>query len=343
MAAGNAKKGRKPQRATIEAVAEKAGVSRSTVSRVLTKSPLVSDQAKKAVEEAIEELSYVPSRAAQSLAKRKTGIAVLVVPEDIQHFFSEPFFVPVIQGIDEELSKADYILTMFIASSDARERGEQYLLSGAADGVFILSHRLADETAVALAAKIPVVFGGLPPSPEEHPHFVDSDNKSGGYLAARHLIDSGHTRIAIITGDMEMPASTDRLEGFNEALVEEGLKPVGVVDGKSTRQGGNEALETLLEEADIAPTAVFVAGDLMARGVVDRAEQEGLEVPVELAIVGFDDAAAATSQAPSLTTIRQRLDDYGRAMAVMLLDLIKTGKAEGPVRLPVELVKRETT
>lgn len=339
-------KGSKPRRATIEAVAKEAGVSRSTVSRVLTKSPLVSDETRKAVEAAIEELAYVPSRAAQSLAKQRTGVAVLVIPEDIQHFFSEPFFAPVITGIDQELSEADYILTMFIASHDARARGEQYLLSGTADGVFILSHRLPDESSVALASKIPVVFGGVPPLPEEHPYYVDSDNRLGGYLAGRHLVDRGHTQIAMVTGDMEMPASTHRLEGFQRALDEAGLQPVGVADGASTRPGGREAMESLLENAD--PTAVFVAGDLMARGAVDCAEQKGLEIPGDLAIVGFDDAAAATSETPTsetptLTTIKQSLPEYGRAMARMLLDLINGEQAEGPVQLPVELVIRETT
>ena len=332
--------GVKQKRATIRAVAKHAGVSRSTVSRVLTGSPSVSDAARKSVQQAIDDLGYVPSRAAQSLATKRAGVAVLVIPEDIDHFFAEPFFTPVITGIDAELSEAGYILTMFIASSEAREKGEQYLLSGAADGALVLSHRLPDESVRQLMGSIPVVFGGLSPCPDSHPYYVDADNREGGYLAARHLIDAGHTKIAMITGDLEMPASEHRLEGFNRALKEENLVAEGIEAGESTRRGGYQAMGELLDTA--RPTAVFVGGDLMARGAISCATDRGLRVPEDVAVVGFDDAAAATSEWPQLTTIRQPLNEYGREMARMLLNLLSGEEPDAPVVLPVELVVRET-
>lgn len=315
-------------------------MSRSTVSRVLTGSPLVSEEARKSVEKAIEDLNYVPSRAARLLASQKAGVIVLVIPEDVSHVFSEPFFAPVIAGIDEELEDTDFILTLFVASGASRRKAERYLLSGSADGALVLSHHLSDQFVSGLVDSIPTVFGGRPPESDGHLYYVDSDNVQGGYLAGRYLLNAGHRAIAVITGDMDMPASADRLEGFTKALLEANVEPESIREGNSTRQGGHEAMVAVLENSK--PSAVFVAGDLMARGAIECVIERGLQIPEDIAIVGFDDAIAATNEHPRLTTIHQPLYEYGRAMAKMLLDVLESGETKTPVVLPTHVVARDT-
>lgn len=327
--------------ATIEEVAAAAGVSRSTVSRVVNGSTAVSPTALEAVQRAIADLNYVPNRAARSLASRATMAIALVVPEDTTRFFGDPFFASVVSGINARLSRSDYVLNLMIASDDPRDKTTAYVRSGAVDGAVIVSHHTSDLFIDRIAASVPVVYGGRPVREREHDYYVDVDNVAGARQAAEYLIGTGHRRIASITGPVSMPAGVDRMNGFRDALADAGLEPGPLEDGDFTADGGAAAMRRILDggaEFD----ALFCASDLMARGALAVLGREGIRVPEDVAIVGFDDSPVATAVQPNLTTVRQPSRGQGEKMADVLLSLLAGGHPEHVTMLETELVVRDS-
>ncbi|MEZ3162211.1 LacI family DNA-binding transcriptional regulator [Microbacterium sp. BWT-B31] len=324
---------------TIEEVAAAAGVSRSTVSRVVNGSTAVSPRALDAVKRAIADLRYVPNRAARSLASRQTHAIALVVPEDTTRFFGDPFFAAIVSGINARISKSDYVLNLFIASDDPGDKTTTYLLSGAVDGAIIVSHHTSDLFIDRIAEVVPVVYGGRPPRERENDHYVDVDNLAGARHATEYLIARGHRRIATITGPLTMPAGIDRLDGFRTALAMAGLEPAGVEDGDFTSDGGATAMAHILASGEL-PDAIFVASDLMVRGALSVLDREGLRVPDDLAIVGFDDSPVATSVNPPLTTMRQPSRQQGEKMASVLLEILAGREPEHVTMLDTKLIVR---
>ncbi|WP_431797372.1 LacI family DNA-binding transcriptional regulator [Microbacterium kunmingense] len=326
---------------TIEEVAAAAGVSRSTVSRVVNGSTAVSPTALEAVRRAIAQLNYVPNRAARSLASRQTHAVALIVPEDTARFFGDPFFAAIVSGINDRLSRSDYVLNLFIASDDPGDKTTSYVRSGAVDGAIIVSHHTSDTFIDRIAAVLPVVYGGRPVRDRGDAHYVDVDNVEGGRAATRYLLKTGHRRIATITGPSDMPAGIDRLQGYREALSAAGLEPAAIEDGDFTAQGGAAAMRRILDSG-AEFDAIFVASDLMARGVLDTLRLAGIRVPDDVAIIGFDDSPVATSLIPPLTTMRQPSFEQGRRMAEVLLELLAGRRPPYVSILDMTLVVRES-
>ncbi|GAA1856659.1 LacI family DNA-binding transcriptional regulator [Microbacterium koreense] len=326
---------------TIEEVAATAGVSRSTVSRVVNGSTAVSPAALEAVQRAIAELNYVPNRAARSLASRQTHAMALIVPEDTTRFFGDPFFASVVSGINSRLSRSDYVLNLFIASDDPGDKTTSYVRSGAVDGAIVVSHHTSDTFIDRIAAVIPVVYGGRPVRERERDYYVDVDNRRGAYEATIHLIESGRRHIATISGPITMPAGVDRVQGFREALADHGLAEVAAEDGGFTADGGTIAMRRILESG-VRPDAIFAASDLMAQGAMAVLAAAGLRVPDDVAIVGFDDSPVATSVTPRLTTMRQPSFAQGEQMASMLIDLLAGREPDHVTILETELVVRDS-
>lgn len=327
--------------ATIEEVAAAAGVSRSTVSRVVNGSTSVSPAALEAVERAIAELNYVPNRAARSLASRATMAIALVVPEDTTRFFGDPFFAAIVSGINARLSRSDYVLNLIIANDDPQDKATSYLRRGAVDGAIVVSQRTSDTFIDRIAAAVPVVYGGRPVREREADYYVDVDNFAGARNATEYLLDKGRRRIATITGPLTMPASVDRLQGYRAALRGLGLEPAAVEDGNFTPEGGAEAMQRILDSG-VEIDGLFVASDLMARGALSVLAQAGIRVPEEVAIVGFDDSPVAVSVTPALTTMRQPSLEQGEKMADVLLSLLAGGRPPHVTILDTELVVRES-
>ncbi|TDN90950.1 LacI family transcriptional regulator [Microbacterium sp. BK668] len=326
---------------TIEEVAAAAGVSRSTVSRVVNGSTAVSPTALEAVQRAIADLNYVPNRAARSLASRQTQAIGLVVPEDTTRFFGDPFFASIVSGINARLNRSDYVLNLFIASDDPGDKTTSYVRSGAVDGAIIVSHHTSDTFIDRIAAAVPVVYGGRPVRERERDYYVDVDNVRGGRDATAYLLARGRRRIGTITGPLTMPAGVDRLEGYRQALAAAGLDEEVVEDGGFTADGGADAMRRILDRG-AAPDALFVASDLMARGALSVIAAAGMRVPDDIAIIGFDDSPVATSVTPQLTTMRQPSFDQGERMASVLLDILAGKSPRHVTILDTELIVRDS-
>lgn len=325
-------------RATIEEVAAAAGVSRSTVSRVVNGSTAVSPEALAAVHDAIERLNYVPNRAARSLASRQTHAIALIVPEDTTRFFGDPFFAAIVAGITGTLRTSDYLLNLLIASDDPGDKMTGFVRNGGVDGALLVSHHTSDAFIDRIADAVPVVYGGRPVRTRETDYVVDVDNVAGAREAVRRLVDIGRTRIATISGPLTMLSSIDRVQGFREALADAALTPFAEEEGDYSEASGAEAARRILAAG--RPDAIFVASDLMARGALTALRASGIRVPDDIALVGFDDSSVALSCDPQLTTMRQPMYAQGEAMAQVLLSRLAGGDPPRTTILPTELVVR---
>lgn len=329
-------------RPTLEEVAARAGVGRGTVSRVVNGSPRVSPQAREAVLRAIEELGYVPNRAARTLVTRRTDTVALVVAESDQRLFGEPYFAGIIRGISNGLGDTGLQLLLALARSPAEYgRLEDYLTTQHVDGVLLTSLHAEDPLPAKLEANgVPTVLGGCPPglTPVS---YVDVDNTSGAREAVCHLISGGRRHIAAIAGPQDMGVGLDRLAGYREALADAGL-PEYIEYGDFGEASGMIATERLLAGAPQLD-AVFAASDPMAFGALRVLRRRGRRVPGDVAVIGFDDSSAAPLAEPPLSTVHQSLEEMGVEMARLLVSRIRGETVANPVViLQPHLVLRES-
>ena len=331
---------------TLDQVAIAAGVSRATVSRVINGSPKVSESARLAVSHAVEQLGYVPNRAARSLVTRRTDSMALVVEEPESRLFADPFFARTVRGMSGVLAERDLQLVLLMAQSTSeRARVQRYLTGGHIDGVLVLSHHGNYDLPLKLKQDgVPVVLGGRP-TRRLPISFVDSDNAGGAHEAVAHLLELGKQRVATISGPNDMGAGVDRLRGYRAALDEAGVEfDDGLVEpGDFSGESGERAMEKLLERRPDVD-AVFAASDLMAAGALRVLKENGRRIPGDVAVIGFDDSSTARTTDPQLTTIRQPVELFGREMANMLLRQIANADAGvQKLVLGTELVVRDST
>ncbi|MEV6488706.1 LacI family DNA-binding transcriptional regulator [Actinoplanes sp. NPDC051633] len=330
-------------RPTLDAVARLAGVGRGTASRVLNGSAQVSPQAKAAVEAAIIELGYVPNRAARSLVTQRTDSVALVVSESQERVFGEPFFAGVLRGINAALIETPLQLWLAMAATpEQRRRVEAHLTGQHVDGVLLLSLHDDDPLPGILRARgMPFVLGGRPARPAPEDAFVDVDNVAGARQAVEHLVGLGARRVATVAGPQDMQVGRDRLAGYRAAW-DEG-RPELIAYGDFTEAGGHAAMRALLER-EPRVDAVFAASDLMAAGALRALRAAGRRIPADVALAGFEDADVARQTDPPLTTVHQNVDEMGRRMAALLIDLINRRADVDPhVLLDTHLVRRSST
>jgi LacI family transcriptional regulator len=331
-------------RLKLEDIGRMAGVSRSTVSRVVNGEPSVRPEVRERVEAVIRETGYTPHAAARSLVSNRTGVIGLVIPSRVHRLFEDPYFARLIQGVTFGSNRAGVTLSLFLAQSEDEER-ELYprvVESGFIDGVIITATRMGDPLVERMASRqIPLVMVGRPDLHQVS--YVDVDNRDGARQAARHLVDIGANRIGMIGAPTNTTTGVDRLEGFVAGLQERDrtLDPDLVVEGDFSEPSGHDAMQVLL---DRGVDAVFAASDTMALGALRAAHEHGVTVPDDLALMGFDGFGATTTSAPPLTTIEQPVADTASRAVELLLSLV-SGEVEAPtsVVLPVELVERAST
>ena len=325
---------------TLEEVGRHAGVSRSTVSRVVNDLPGVRPEARAAVLASIEALGYVPNQTAKNLASRKAVSVTALIPEDMWRFFGDPFFASVLSGIAQEIRYTDLILNLTLAEEDTLSKTVSYLAGGQTDGILVLSHHTSHKLIEALAARMPIVYGGRPFGDVDKYSYVDVDNVQAAATAAVYLRDRGCSRIAMISGPSDMPSGVERERGFRRTLAGTG-KMGPIVAGDYSAQSGADAVRTLLASGEKFD-GLFAANDLMARAAVEVLVAAGKSVPEDVAVVGFDDAPIAVSSTPTLTTIRQDSALQGIWMARLLLARLRGEEQPRVVTLPTELVIRES-
>jgi LacI family transcriptional regulator len=327
-------------RVTIGDVAERAAVSKTTVSHVLSGNRPVAASTRARVVAAIDELGYRPDGLARSLRTRRTHMVALVIPD-----ITNPFYPFLARGLDDGL---DGSYRTFIFSTDAKPERERKFLSEvadrSADGIVIDSFTMDVDMMAATLPGIPLVRVGI--SVIDDPHFdtVHAEDERGAALATKHLIDRGHRRIAMIQGPQG--AGAHRNLGYLNELDAAGISPDPelVLAGEWTRTGGHDAAMQLLSLNE-PPTAIFCANDLMALGALDACRELGKQVPRDVAIVGFDDIDAARMVSPALTTVSNPAYETGLLAGVLLLERM-TGGYTGPPRtvtLPCRLVQRSTS
>ncbi|WP_026423696.1 LacI family DNA-binding transcriptional regulator [Actinokineospora inagensis] len=328
------------QAPTLEAVARAAGVSRSTVSRVINDLPGVSKRAKLAVDRAIAELRYVPNQAARNLVTRRTNSIALVVSERGDRLFSDPFFAKILRGVYAGMVGSRRQLVLLMDQDRVDGALESYLCGGHVDGAVVVSlHRGDPLPARLMEAGLPVVLVGRPLEDVNVP-YVDSDNFTGAVEAARHLIGLGRRRIATIAGPQDMAAGVDRLNGWQAGMVET-ADMIAYAD--FSVEGGARAMAELLQKyPDV--DGVFAAADIIAVGALRTLAEHGKRIPDDIALVGFDDSVLATTTAPQLTTVRQDVEELGRTTTQHLLaQLAGEQPLPSSVLLPTKLVQRSST
>jgi DNA-binding LacI/PurR family transcriptional regulator len=253
---------------TVEEVARLASVSTATVSRVVNGSPNVRPDTRESVERAIDELGYVPNRAARALVTRRTDTIALVVSESETRVFSDPFFPSIVRGISAALADTDLQLLLLMArGAPEHAKVERYLQQGHVDGVILMSLHGHDSLPRVLPeAGVPTVLVGRPRLGERLP-YVDADNRGGAHAATTYLFDIGRRQVATITGPLDMTVGIDRYDGYTDAVRDSGrrVRKSLVVNGDFSRESGARAMKALLHrQADL--DAVFVANDRGARG-----------------------------------------------------------------------------
>jgi DNA-binding LacI/PurR family transcriptional regulator len=341
------------RRPTLEDVARRSGVSKSTVSRVVNGEPKVSAEVAGRVREVIAELGYVPNQAARQLVTRRTGAVAVVASQPENRLFLDPYFDCLLRGIRAELARhgAQAVL-LFLDEPDDHARVADYLGGGHVDGAILFSLRPGDRLPEMVdRLGLPAVFGGRPflrdGDPVRGQAYVDGDNRGGARQAVRHLVAIGREHIATVAGPYDQENSAaDRLDGYRDVVLD--TAPHLVERADYTRQGGADAMAALLDRhPDL--DAVFVASDLMASGALQVLRERGRRVPDDVAVIGFDDLVAISeSTDPPLTTVHQDVAEMGRLMARLLFGRTEQDLRQGEfpavpsVVVPTRLVLRQS-
>lgn len=324
---------------TLDMVAHRAGVSASTVSRILNGTAVVAQDKKLAVETAIEQLGFVPNPVARGLAGGKT-MSVGVVTQSID----SPFYGVALRGIEDELDHAGYSALFVSGHWNAAEEARciDMLRSRRVDGIIVLTGRLSDHALRTTAKALPVVVTGRD---LKAPRLfsLNFDNELGGQLATQHLIELGHRRIAHITGDTAHPDAVDRLRGYRLALEAAGIafNAELVVPGLFHEESGLVAAERLLDSRQRF-TAIFAANDQMALGACLGLHRRGLRVPQDVSVVGFDDLSVSRYALPPLTSVQHPAREIGQLAAAAMLQMLRGEKPTAEVPGP-RVIARESS
>jgi LacI family transcriptional regulator len=327
-----------PQEVTMRDIAEHAGVSLATVSRVLNNTVPVARSKRAAVMKAVETLGYRPNVVAQELARGHTQ-AVGILPQGI----SNPFYSRILKGVEQGLRGSAYY-PLFASGEQPAEQASalDLLMAHRVEALILMGGHIPDDQVIAVARRLPVVTIGRTIRGLEQ-RCVRVENHEGAYKATRHLRDLGHVRIAHITGLPWHGDAIARRAGYEKALLDSGVAvdPALIVEGDFEEQSGLAGTEQMLKTG-VRFTAIFAGNDQMAFGAGLALLRHGLRVPRDVSIIGFDDQPSAAYTWPPLTTIRQPAVEMGIATARALLDELR-GRSFVQPTFHTDLVLRAST
>jgi LacI family transcriptional regulator len=333
------------KRYTIKDIAEKSAVSLSTVSLVMNGNPRISAATRQRVLKTMERLGYQPNRMARALAWRHTRTLGILMPQ-LKHGFADVYFGEIVSGIYDKACKIGYKILLEVARTEFVD-GKEYLQlfdQKFVDGILFIGansrHRFVEDFVDGTRPMLMVNNY----SREFDLNYVVSNYRYGAWQAAQHLLKLGHQRIGFITGGMhEIQTSQDISESFQEVLSGRGI-PLDerlVADGWLTEEGGMKATEQLLRN-EPRLTAIFALNDKMALGAIKKLNEDGLRVPQDVAVVGFDDIPQASFSIPGLTTVHQPLYEIGKLSCERLVELIHAKAKRVQEVIPIHLVVRES-
>ena len=321
---------------TQKDVAEKAGVTVTTVSRVINNRGYIAEETRKKVYQVMDELNYRPNAVARSLSKKKSNILGVILPA-VKH----PFFSSLLSYFEEFAYQNDYKIMLCNSQMEADKEKDyiNMLRAQQVDGIFLASHTL--DIAAEMKVDLPVLtfdrqFEGIP--------YICSDNRKGGQLAAEHLLAAGAEKIAYIGGSLELDLlSNQRYQAFKQRLNDAGFK---VEDyqcqlNSFDRQEYRKLAREIFESARVVD-GIFASSDLIAAAVIKEAAAGGIRVPEDLKVIGYDDLELASLYSPEITTIRQPAAEIARKSVELLLKEIAGEEIEQKNILDVELVVRES-
>jgi DNA-binding LacI/PurR family transcriptional regulator len=330
--------------ATIYDVARLAGVSRSTVSRVLNGKSEVDPKTAELVMEAIKKLNYHPNASARALVRQKSDMIGVMLAD-----VTDASYQKIIKGIESVASFRNFGVVYYNTHEDL-EKNRPLLStvvdSGKVDGLLIVGSRLDDNRIIQEMAErgVPIaLIERFLPNPEIT--CVCCDSEQGTRLAVEHFVRLGHNRIGCITGNLLFSSAQERLDGFRKSMTRHQLPEIEeyIVKGNYDHDSGYTAMKQLLQ-LENPPTAVFVCNDMMAFGAILAIKEYGLTVPEDVAIIGYDDIFFASITYPQLTTVRQPFLEMGKLAAQGLIDRITMGDRATAIRevLPVKLMIRRS-
>jgi DNA-binding LacI/PurR family transcriptional regulator len=331
-----------PARSTYAEIADKAGVSKATVSRVLNGDERVHPDRIAAVIEAAEGLGYRPNRAARALSTGRTGLVAVVI-DDEPTALSDPFWGVVLAGISRVFLANDLHSLLMVTPLNSPDGAvAHYLEGGEVDGaIFLQVHK--DEIMRKVASQgLPVVLIGRPIEEGSNVAFVDTDNVGGGFQATKHLFERGCKNVATLTGYLEASAGLDRLNGYKQAHQEQGLEVNSELIAQANWSFESAKIMTLrLLARHPEIDGIFAANDIMAIAAIAAIQERGRRVPDDIAVVGFDDSLLSQTHRPAITTVRQDIIGLGAAAAETMIALLQDRE---PVIdfLPTEIMIRET-
>lgn len=330
------------RRPTIEDVAEAAGVSRGTVSRVLNGGHWVSPDAHAAVTAAIKKTGYRINAHARSLATARAQTIAFLLTEPHDLLFEDPNFSILMRSAATALAEHDDALVLIMASNpDEQRRALDFIGAGHVDGVLLVSAHSGGQAFVGAinALGVPAIACGAPIGFEHEMGWVSADEEHGARTMTEYLLSTGRRTIATITGPQDTAGGRDRLAGYRAALGEH-YDDTLVAYGDWSRGSGTRAMQELLRRRPDLD-AVFAANDRMAAAAIHAITAAGRTVPGDVAVGGFDDSPAATETTPPITTMKQAFDRISRDMVRLLLGEID-GEAPGTIIVPTRLIRRDS-
>ena len=328
---------------TIYHIAERVGVSPSTVSRALSGRGYCGEKTKRKIFAAAREMNYAPDNAAKILKMRQTNKVIFAVPD-----ICNPFYFDMINGINQVLEEHDYLMILYYTKHRLKEelKAIQNLKENVADGMIMVSFHFGEENIQAInQLQAPVVLTNQYVSPEGEDRFdyVYVDTYEGIRLSTEHLIEQGLERIAFIGGRLSEQTGHERFCGFRDAMQDAGLSLSLVAESDYTENGGYETAKAWLK-GPVRPQAIVTTNDLMAIGVMKACEENGLQIPQDIAIVGMDNLDLASRVHPKLTSVALMQEEIGRRSAQILMNRIRgVPLEERAVKLLPRLIVRESS